>query len=153
MAETLGSLCDKLTIVKLKEWHSEKQPERMRSLATQEQQLREEIDAFIADAASGRIPVERLTFAANKVYRKEGNVVPEVTGSIGAVFSRLAGVNCRLWHEVDKGYEIEKVPPDARDGLINQLAVLNLERTQCIDEIDRQLRAAVEQLQSKAVKH
>jgi hypothetical protein len=45
MAETLGSLCDKLTIVKLKEWHSEKQPERMRSLATQEQQLREEIDA------------------------------------------------------------------------------------------------------------
>ena len=54
MAETLGSLCDKLTIVKLKEWHSEKQPERMRSLATQEQQLREEIDAFIADAASSR---------------------------------------------------------------------------------------------------
>ena len=71
MAETLGSLCDKLTIVKLKEWHSEKQPERMRSLATQEQQLREEIDAFIADAASGRIPVERLTFAAHKVYRKK----------------------------------------------------------------------------------
>jgi len=71
MAETLGSLCDKLTIVKLKEWHSEKQPERMRSLATQEQQLREEIDALIADAASGRIPVERLTFAAQKVHRKK----------------------------------------------------------------------------------
>ena len=151
MAETLGSLCDKLTIVKLKEWHSEKQPERMRSLATQEQQLREEIDAFIADAASGRIPVERLTFAANKVYRKEGNAVPEVTGGIGTVFSQLAEVNCRLWHEVDKGYEIEKVPPDTRDGLVKQLALLNLERTQCIDEIDRQLRAAVEQLHSKAI--
>ena len=81
MAETLGSLCDKLTI-ELKEWHSEKQPERMLSLATQEQQLREEIDALIADAASGRIPLERLTFAANKVYRKEGNAVPEVTGSM-----------------------------------------------------------------------
>ena len=153
MAETLGSLCDKLTIVKLKQWHSEKEHERMRSLATQEQQLREEIDAFIADAASGRIPVERLTFAANKVYRQEGNAVPEVTGSIGAVFSHLAEVNCRLWHEVDKSYEIEKVPPDARDGIVKQLAVLNLERTQCIDEIDRQLRAAVEQLQSKAIKH
>jgi hypothetical protein len=152
MAETLGSLCDKLTIVKLKEWHSEKQPERMRSLATQEQQLREEIDAFIADAASGRIPVERLTFAANKVYRKEGNAVPEVTGGIGTVFSQLAEVNCRLWHEVDKSYEIDKVPPDAKDGIIRQLAVLNLERTQCIDEIDRQLRAAVEQLQSKIIK-
>jgi hypothetical protein len=153
MAETLGSLCDKLTIVKLKEWHSEKQPERLRGLAMQEQQLREEIDAFIADAASGRIPVERLTFAANKVYRKEGNPVPEVTGGIGAVFSHLAEVNCRLWHEVDKGYEIEKVPPDARDGLVKQLALLNLERSQCIDEIDRQLRAAVEQLQPEAIKH
>ena len=153
MAETLGSLCDKLTIVKLKEWHSEKQPERMRSLAMQEQQLREEIDAFVADAASGRIPVERLTFAANKVYRKEGNAVPEVTGSLGAVFAHLAEVNCKLWHEVDKSYEIEKVPPDARDGIVKQLALLNLERTQCIDEIDRQLLVAVEQLQSKAVEH
>ena len=149
MAETLGSLCDKLTIVKLKEWHSEKQPERMRSVATH----REEIDTFIPDAANGRIPVKRLTFAAHKVYRKEGNAVPEVTGSIGAVFSHLAEVNCRLWHEVDKGYEIEKVPPDARDGLVKQLALLNLERTQCIDEIDRQLRAAVEQLQPEATKH
>jgi hypothetical protein len=153
MAETLGSLCDKLTIVKLKEWHSEKQPERMQSLATQEQQLREEIDAFIADAASGRIPVERLTFATNKVYRKEGNAIPDVTGGIGAVFSHLAEVNCRLWHEVDKGYEIEKVPPDSRDRIVKQLALLNLERSQCIDEIDRQLRAAVEHLQSKAAKH
>jgi hypothetical protein len=92
MAETLGSLCDKLTIVKLKTWHSEQQPKRIRSLATQEQQLREEIDASIADAASDRIPVERLTFAANKVYRKEGNAVAEVTGSIGAGFSHLAEV-------------------------------------------------------------
>src|SRR5215475_6667675 len=153
MAETLGSLCDKLTIVKLKEWHSGKEPERMRSLATQEQQLREEIDAFISDAGSGRIPMERLTFPANKVYRKEGNAVPEVTGSIGAVLAHLAEVNCRLWHEVDKGYEIEKVPPDARDGIVKQLAVLNLERTHCIDEIDRQLHAALAQLQSKAIKH
>jgi hypothetical protein len=147
MAETLGSLCDKLTIVKLKEWHSEQQPERMRSLAAQEKQLCEEIDAFIADAASGRIPVERLTFASNKVYRREGNVVAEVTGSIGAIFSHLAEVNCTLWHEVDKGYEIEKVPPEGKDSLIKQLAMLNLERNQCIDQIDRQLHAAVERMQ------
>src|ERR1035441_5217172 len=147
MAETLGSLCDKLTIVKLKQWHSEQLPERMRSLATQEQQLREEIDAFVADAISGDISIERLTFAANKVYRKEGNAVPEVSGSIGAVFSHLAEVNCKPWHEVDKGKEIERVPPDDKDVIIKQLAVLNLERTQCIDEIDRQLRAAAERLE------
>ena len=69
MAETLGSLCDKLTIVKLKQWHSE-DPTRLRSLAHNEEQLRAEIDAFVAEAAAGAIPVERLVFAANKVYKQ-----------------------------------------------------------------------------------
>ncbi len=144
MAETLGSLCDKLTIVKLKQWHSD-HPERLESLAGQETQLKEEIDTFLTDAFSGRISVDRLTFAANKVYRKEGNAVPEIAGSIGAVFSHLAEVNCKLWHEVDKGYEIEKVPVDEQSGIIKQLAVLNLERTRCIDQIDRELQTAVGQ--------
>ena len=144
MAETLGSLCDKLTIVKLKQWHSE-DAQRLKSLAGQEDQLKAEIDAFLADAFSGRTSPERLTFAANKVYRKEGNAVPEVAGSIGAVFSHLAEVNCKLWHEVDKGYEIEKVPAGEQAGIIKQLAVLNLERTRCIDQIDRELQAAVRQ--------
>ncbi len=143
MAETLGSLCDKLTVVKLKQWHSD-QADRLESLAGQERQLKEEIDAFLLDAFSGQVPAERLTFAANKVYRKEGNPVPEVAGSIGAVFSHLAEVNVRLWHEVDKGYEIETVPVGEQAGIIKQLAVLNLERTRCIDQIDRELRAAVE---------
>ena len=39
MAETLGSLCDKLTIVKLKQWHSLRAPSRLESLAAQEEQL------------------------------------------------------------------------------------------------------------------
>ena len=143
MAETLGSLCDKLTIVKLKQWHSD-DPARQLSLADQQKQLQEEIDAFIGAAVAGEIPSARLTFAANKVYRKEGNPVPEVRGSLATVFSHLAEVNCQLWHEVDKGYEIEKVPVDAKDGVIKQLAVLNLERTRCIDEIDQQFRAAIE---------
>jgi hypothetical protein len=147
MAETLGSLCDKLTIVKLKQWHSE-DAARLKSLAAQQGQLEEEINEFLADALAGKIPSERLTFAANKVYRMEGNPVPEITGTIGAVFSHLAEVNCKLWHEVDKGYEIEKEPPDTQARIIKQLAVLNLERTRCIDQIDRELRATVEQRSS-----
>jgi hypothetical protein len=49
---------------------------------------------------------------------------------------------------VDKGYEIEKEPPDTQASIIKQLAVLNLERTRCIDQIDRELRATVEQRSS-----
>lgn len=136
MAETLGSLCDKLTVVKLKEWHSE-EPARLEALRRQEQQLQQEITEYLHAAFSGQIPIERLTFAANKVYKKEGNAVPDVTGSIGEVFSRLADVNCRLWHTQERVYEFEKVPAGDKDAVIKQLALLNLERTRCIDQIDR----------------
>ena len=82
MAETLGSLCDKLTIVKLKEWHTE-DPERRASLETQERQLRAEIDEFVREVAGGNVPLERLVFAANKVYKRDGNTVAPVAGTIG----------------------------------------------------------------------
>jgi Zn-dependent M32 family carboxypeptidase len=145
MSETLGSLCDKLTIVKLKQWHSE-DAARLSSLAGQENQLKNEIDAFVAAAASGKIPVEKLTFAANKVYKKEGNVIQKIEGDIGEVFSQLAVVNCKLWHEQEKVYEFEKVPPEQKDGVVKQLALLNLERNQCIDRIDKKLAAFIQKL-------
>lgn len=149
MAETLGSLCDKLTIVKLKQWHSE-EPTRLASLAEQEVQLKNEIDEFAAAAIGGKIPIEKLTFAANKVYKEEGNAIRGIDGSIGEVFSQLAEVNCKLWHEQEKVYEFDKVPVEQKDGVVKQLALLNLERNQCIDKIDKRLRAFVESLRSKA---
>lgn len=145
MAETLGSLCDKLTIVKLKQWHSE-ESDRLISLATQEKQLQDEINEFISAAIVGQIPVERLTFASNKVFKKEGNGVADVQGSIGEVFSQLAAVNCKLWHEQEKVYEFEKIPMERKDPIVKQLALLNLERNKCIDRIDKQFRTEIEQL-------
>jgi hypothetical protein len=145
MAETLGSLCDKLTIVKLKQWHSE-DANRLKSLAVQEQNLRDEIDEFISAAIAGQIPVERLTFAANKVYKPQGNEMPEIEGSIAQVFSQLAAVNCKLWHEQEKVYDFEKVPIEEKNKVVKQLALLNLERNECIDKIDQQLRQRIETL-------
>lgn len=135
MAETLGMLCDKLTIVKLKQYHTEDQ-ERLKSLNKQAEQLQQEIDEYLSDAINGIIPSEKLTFAANKVYKKEGNEIVDVKGNIGALFSQLADVNCRLWHEVEKGYDIENVPVVEKDKLVKMLAILNLERNKCIDAID-----------------
>ena len=143
MAETLGTLCDKLTIVKLKRWHSD-DAERNRSLDQQEMQLHAEIDQFRREAISGDIPVERLTFASNKVYRKEGNAVAASDGSIGQVFAQLADANCRLWHVQEKVYEFEAVPVEEKDAVVKQLAVLNLERVNCIDKIDEAFRQAIE---------
>ena len=148
MAETLGMLCDKLTIVKLKQFHSD-DPERSKSLDEQVHQLKEEIDAYIADAILSKIPLEKLTFASNKVFKKEGNEAPPVENTIAAAFAQLADVNCRLWHEVEKGYDIENVPAGEKDKLIRTLAVLNLERNNCIDAIDLYFKEIVTKKNSK----
>lgn len=138
MAETLGMLCDKLTIVKLKEYHTE-DTKRLESLKEQSRQLQEEIDEYLIQAITGQIPVERLSFSANKVFKKEGNEVKEVVGNIGDIFYQLADVNCRLWHEQEKVYEFETVPAEQKDKVVKQLAILNLERNKCIDAINQQL--------------
>jgi len=137
MAETLGMLCDKLTIVKLKQYHT-KDEQRLNSLSSQADQLRNEIDEYISDALNGKIPVERMSFASNKVFKQEGNTVEDVKGNIGEVFYQLADVNCRLWHEQEKVYEFEKVKDEEKNIVVKQLALLNLERNKCIDAINDQ---------------
>lgn len=136
MAETLGMLCDKLTIVKLKQYHTEEE-QKSASLNNQAIQLQEEIDEYVSNAVNGNIPLAKLTFASNKVFKKEGNEVAEAKGNMGALFSQLAAVNCELWHEVEKGYDIENVPVEKKDKIVKRLAVLNLERNNCIDAIDQ----------------
>jgi len=143
MAETLGSLCDKLATVKVKLWHSD-DPERLQSLSSQERQLQQEIDEFMSAAMAGDIPLERLTFAQNKVYKKEGNVVPEFNGTLGESFAELANTVCKLWHVQEKVYEFEEIPVDQKDGVIKELAIVNLERNRCIDRVDEQFRSFVE---------
>jgi len=136
MAETLGMLCDKLTIVKLKQFHTE-DVDRLNSLDKQATDLQNEIDAYISDAVTGKISPDKLTFEANKVFKKEGNEIASVQGNIAEVFYKLADINCRLWHEQEKVYDFEKVPVNEKDKVVKQLALLNLERNNCIDAINK----------------
>lgn len=136
MAETLGMLCDKLTIVKLKQYHSTDE-QRLASLEKQSAQLQQEIDEYVQDAIDGKIPRHRMTFDANKVFKKEGNEVKDVAGNFGEVFYHLADINCRLWHEQEKVYDFEAVAVDEKNEVVKQLALLNLERNKCIDAINR----------------
>ncbi len=142
MAETLGTLVDKLSIVKLKQFHTE-DTDRLASLANQEAQLTSEIDEFVAAAIDGRIPLDRLTFASNKVYKKEGNETREITGTIAEVIASLLDVNAKVWRVQESVYDFESVPPDEKDGVIRQLAILNLERNHAIDALDKAFAALV----------
>jgi hypothetical protein len=145
MAETLGMLCDKLTIVKLKEFHTDDKV-KLDSLRRQASSLQDEIDEYFTQAVSGNIPADRLTFASNKVFKKEGNEIDDVSGGIGEIFYQLADVNCRLWHEQEKVYEFEKVPADEKDVVVKRLAKLNLERNKCIDAINEQFASFVKKI-------
>ena len=143
MAETLGSLCDKLTIIKLKQYHTEDLP-KLTSLLEQEEQLKEEINCFISDAVRGRIPPARLTFNAHKVYKQQGNETRTITGTLGQLFAELAKVNCDLWHEQEKVYDFHNVAAEKKNAVVQRLAVLNLERNQCIDGINSAFKDMVE---------
>jgi hypothetical protein len=142
MAETLGSLCDKLTVVKLKQWHT-RDKARRESLAAQEVQLMGEVDAYLGAAVAGTIPPDRLVFAANKVYAPPATPAEEIRGTLGEMVARLANVNCALWHEQEKVYQFEAVPVEEKDAVVRELARLNLERNACIEEIDRRLHDLV----------
>jgi hypothetical protein len=41
-------------------------------------------------------------------------------------------------------YEFEQVPMDQKDEVVKQLAIVNLERNQCIDRLDEEFRKAIE---------
>ena len=139
MAETLGTLADKLATVKLKLWHTD-DLERRASLEHQQKQLEDEMNEFVRAALAGEIPIDHLTFAANKVYKKDGHEIREFTGSVGELFSQLAETNCRLWHVQEKVYDFEKIPIAEKDEVVKQLAIVNLERNQCIDRLDEEFR-------------
>jgi hypothetical protein len=91
----------------------------------------------------GKIPLDRMTFDANKVFKIEGNVVEEVMGNFGEVMYQLADVNCRLWHEQEKVYEFETVLAEETENEVKKLALLNLERNKCIDRINNLFTAAI----------
>ncbi|HMD13200.1 MAG TPA: hypothetical protein VKI62_01100, partial [Bacteroidota bacterium] len=116
---------------------------RQTSLSEQEKRLQSEINDFIAAAVSGEIPIDHLTFAANKVYKKEGNQISEVIGNFSEIVSKLAEINCELWHEQEKVYEFEKVPVQQKDSVVKQIAILNLQRNQCIDQIDKRFQKMI----------
>lgn len=133
MSETLGSLCDKLTVVKLKQWHTDNK-DKLKSLKSQESQLVQEIDELVYSAINGEISIDRLTFAANKVYPNFNE--SSITGGLGEVIAKLADANSKVWHEQEKAYHFESIPIEEKDQVVKNLMVFNLERSRCIDQID-----------------
>jgi hypothetical protein len=135
MAETLGSLCDKLSIVKLKQYHSDSQ-EKLESLTEQELRLVFELNQYLLDVVSGSIKRGELTFTSNKIHTGTQSL-PIGESDLACLISKMAEINCDLWHVQEKVYNFQDTPVPMKDIVVKQLAVLNLQRTECIDSINK----------------
>jgi hypothetical protein len=126
--ETLGSLVDKLTIIKLKQFHTPfDNTKRFESLDAQEKGLIEEIDEYVAYQSGAVIPANKVCELKVKVF-----------GTLGGLISNLALTNCKVWHLQEKIYDFANVPEADREGVIRDIAKLNITRTTLIEEIDKE---------------
>ena len=71
------------------------------------------------------------------IYNQEKNKTRLIKGNIGALMSELSEINCKIWHEQEKVYNFETIPHEEKNGVIKLLAIFNLERNLCIEEIDK----------------
>lgn len=138
--ETLGSLIDKLSVVKLKQYHTHLgDRERHDNLAMQERDLIHEISDYLRDAISGKIPNGKLSVKQNKIHI--GMADPDIYfGNIGNLMSMLAQANCEIWHCQEKLYNFKAIPPEDKDVVVEAISRENLKRTRCIEGINIKLQ-------------
>lgn len=138
--ETLGSLCDKLCVIKLKQNHTDvRDRERQDNLAMQELNLLYEIADYFKDAVSGKIPKEKLSVKSNKIHT--GTDMPGIDFSnMGILVSMLAQINCEIWHLQEKLYNFSVIPAEEKDAVVEAITKENLKRGRCVEGIDMKLQ-------------
>jgi ribonuclease PH len=146
MAETLGSLVDKLTIKDLRKYHltemlnlkdgkfsDQELKSKIDVVCRQKTALISEIDAFINAAMAGGIPLKdekvKLYNAADAIGR-----IP-ATDSLGGAVSGLAQKNLELWHLEDEARR-KDVTLDVIGQVKRKIDLVNQQRNDYIDKID-----------------
>jgi hypothetical protein len=152
MAETLGSLVDKLAIKSIREFYIEKglrsksagsslqAKKRFEILIKQKKALLKEIDFFIKQSAkSGIVPRDEKL----KMYNK-----PSLVGNIGSISSlstaidKLVKKNLTLWQLEDEARR-EDVSLAYIGGIKRKIDSANQQRNDLIDKIDEILEKKI----------
>ena len=155
MAETLGSLVDKLSIKSLRYWHLDEsiQKEDISDTKTKElkakldlvnsqrQELRDEIDAFLVAALAGDVKIcdEKV-----KLYYNTNVSSFENVNKLGEAVSELAVRNNRMWHLEDE-VRREDLPDSEIVQLKRRIDQTNQERCDLVDKVDDILKKATNQ--------
>ena len=155
MAETLGSLIDKLSIKNLRYWHLDESiaKENFSSPQTQELKIKlklvdsqrkdllNEIDAFLAAALTGDVKVcdEKV-----KLYRNTNVSSLENINKLGEAVSELAMSNTRIWHLEDEVRREDLLDSEVVK-LKRNIDQNNQERCNLVDKVDEILQQATNQ--------
>ncbi|MCM8813022.1 MAG: DUF4254 domain-containing protein [Candidatus Omnitrophica bacterium] len=153
MAETLGSLMDKLSIKSIREFYlkkmirlknnnfsAEQLQEKLRVLQVQKKNLVREIDFFFAAVARGELVIrdEKL-----KLYNN-----PRLMNRIGAIdtlargFDALTKKNLELWQLEDEARRAD-VPLSFIGSIKRKIDAANQQRNDLIDRIDELLERSL----------
>lgn len=146
MAETLGSLVDKLSIKNLRIWHLEEALEDKdapaaqhselkvkRDLADkQRQDLMGEIDCFLDAALRGEV---RIRDEKIKLYNNTNVSSTDGIRDLGQVVSELALRNIKLWHLEDEARRTD-LPDSAIVQTKRMIDTTNQERNDLMDKVD-----------------
>ena len=146
MAETLGSLVDKLSIKNLRIWHLEEVLEKdsdseelkaKRDLADkQRQNLVQEINGFLVAALRGEVCIRDEKI---KMYTNTNVSSSDSIKKLGEAVSELAFRNIKLWHCED---EVRRT--DLADSEIvkikRRIDTTNQERNDLMDKVDEILQ-------------
>ncbi len=155
MAETLGSLIDKLSIKSLRYWHLDESIQKgdisdtkvkelkakLDLVDSQRQELRNEIDAFLVAALAGDVKIcdEKVKLYYNTNVSSFDNV-----NKLGEAVSELAVRNNRMWHLEDE-VRREDLPDSEIVQLKRRIDQTNQERCDLIDKVDDILKKATNQ--------
>jgi hypothetical protein len=147
MAETLGSLVDKLSIKNLRIWHLDEALEgdetpavkrdelkTKRDLADkQRQDLILEVDGFLGAALRGEV---RIRDEKIKLYNNTNVSSSDAIKKLGEAVSELTFRNIKLWHLEDEARRTD-LPDVAIVQTKRQIDSTNQERNDLIDKVDQ----------------
>ena len=155
MAETLGSLIDKLSIKNLRYWHLDEAAQardasdlqkqelmdKMELVDRQRKELLEEIDVFLSSALAGEV---RIRDEKVKLYKNLNVASAEDVNHLGEAVSKLAMSNIKLWHLEDE-VRREDLPDIDVVKTKRKIDTNNQERNNFMDKVDEILENFVKQ--------
>jgi len=155
MAETLGSLIDKLSIKNLRYWHLDEAAQardasdlqkqelmdKMELVDRQRKDLLEEIDVFLSSALAGEV---RIRDEKVKLYKSLNVTSAENVNHLGEAVSKLAMSNVKLWHLEDE-VRREDLPDTDIVKTKRKIDTNNQERNNFMDKVDEILENFVKQ--------